>query len=94
MPDTLNLAPPSELLLRPATPQDLPQLLAIENACFTPEEAATAAAFALRLQRIPDSFWVSFMFPVTVRAEKHWSTAKSALNAEPGSATDPQKKGA
>ncbi|MBP8186436.1 MAG: GNAT family N-acetyltransferase [Comamonas sp.] len=59
MPDTLNLATPSELLLRPATPQDLPQLLAIENACFTPEEAATAAAFALRLQRIPDSFWVT-----------------------------------
>lgn len=47
------------LLLRQATPADLPRLIAIENACFTPDEAATPAAFALRLQCIPDSFWVA-----------------------------------
>lgn len=59
MSETLNLARPPQLLLRPATAQDLPQLIAIENACFTPQEAATPAAFALRLQRIPDCFWVA-----------------------------------
>ncbi len=59
MSETLNPASPPGLLLRPATPQDLPQLIAIENACFTPDEAATPAAFALRVTRIPDSFWVA-----------------------------------
>ncbi|HEY4665398.1 MAG TPA: GNAT family N-acetyltransferase [Comamonas sp.] len=51
--------PSAGVALRQATPNDLPQLIAIENASFTPEEAATPDAFALRLQRIPDSFWVA-----------------------------------
>lgn len=46
-------------LLRQATAADLPRLIAIENLCFTPDEAATPAAFALRVARIPDSFWVA-----------------------------------
>ncbi|MBP7352586.1 GNAT family N-acetyltransferase [Comamonas terrigena] len=51
----------SGLVLRQATPADLPRLIAIENACFTPQEAATPAAFAQRLQCIPDSFWVAVL---------------------------------
>ena len=47
------------LHLRQATPADLAALIALENQSFTPDEAATPDAFALRLQRIPDSFWVA-----------------------------------
>lgn len=47
------------LHLRQARTADLPRLIAIENACFTPDEAATPEAFALRLARIADSFWVA-----------------------------------
>lgn len=49
----------SGLRMRQATPADLHRLIAIENQCFTPDEAATPEAFALRLARIPDSFWVA-----------------------------------
>jgi ribosomal protein S18 acetylase RimI-like enzyme len=38
---------------------DLPALVAIENACFTMEEAATTEAFKMRIQTIPDSFFVA-----------------------------------
>ena len=39
--------------------EDLPQLIAIENQCFTKEEAATKEAFQQRIQLIPDSFFVA-----------------------------------
>jgi ribosomal protein S18 acetylase RimI-like enzyme len=45
--------------LRPAIPADLDGLCQVENACFPPEEAATRAAFAARLQTFPESFWVA-----------------------------------
>jgi ribosomal protein S18 acetylase RimI-like enzyme len=39
--------------------EDLPKLIAIEDACFTKEEAATRDAFEKRIQFIPDSFFVA-----------------------------------
>lgn len=38
---------------------DLPELVMIENQCFSKEEAATKEAFEKRIQRIPDSFFVA-----------------------------------
>jgi predicted N-acetyltransferase YhbS len=38
---------------------DLPVLMAIENACFTQEEAATEEALKKRIQFIPDSFFIA-----------------------------------
>jgi ribosomal protein S18 acetylase RimI-like enzyme len=38
---------------------DLPELVAIENSCFTKEEAATEEAFKKRIQFIWDSFFVA-----------------------------------
>ncbi|GAA4714274.1 GNAT family N-acetyltransferase [Brevibacillus fulvus] len=38
---------------------DLPQLAAIEQLCFSKEEAATKEAFEQRIQLIPDSFFVA-----------------------------------
>jgi ribosomal protein S18 acetylase RimI-like enzyme len=38
---------------------DLPELAAIENSCFTKEEAATEEAFKKRIQFISDSFFVA-----------------------------------
>lgn len=39
--------------------EDLPELVSIENKCFTQEEAATEAAFEKRIQLITDSFYVA-----------------------------------
>ncbi|MCM3570123.1 GNAT family N-acetyltransferase [Neobacillus mesonae] len=39
--------------------EDLPELMTIENLCFTKEEAATEEAFIKRIQVIPDSFFVA-----------------------------------
>ena len=44
------------LIFTPPAPEDLPEIMAIENAGFTPEEAATAAAEAGR--RPPDCRWL------------------------------------
>ena len=38
---------------------DLPELVIIENLCFSKEEAATKEAFEKRIQLIPDSFFVA-----------------------------------
>lgn len=38
--------------------EDLPELIVIENSCFTKDEAATKNAFEKRIQFIPDSFLV------------------------------------
>ena len=47
------------ITLRNVTFSDLPQLVVIENLCFTKEEAATKEAFEKRIQLIPDSFFVA-----------------------------------
>jgi len=39
--------------------EDLPELIVIENLCFTVEEAATKEAFEKRIQFIADSFFVA-----------------------------------
>ncbi|MCQ6282264.1 GNAT family N-acetyltransferase [Bacillus sp. EB600] len=39
--------------------EDLPELVLIENLCFTIEEAATKEAFEKRIQLISDSFFVA-----------------------------------
>jgi len=39
--------------------EDLPELVLIENLCFTKEEAATKETFEKRIQLIPDSFFVA-----------------------------------
>lgn len=45
--------------IRKVQMEDLPQLVVIEQLCFSEEEAATKAAFAKRIQMIPDSFYVA-----------------------------------
>lgn len=47
------------LTIRNAEITDLPELVVIESLCFSKEEAATKAAFAKRMQLIPDSFLVA-----------------------------------
>lgn len=47
------------LKIRNVKKKDLPELIAIENSCFTIEEAATKNAFEKRIQLIPDSFFVA-----------------------------------
>ncbi|MGN7470523.1 GNAT family N-acetyltransferase [Brevibacillus sp. SAFN-007a] len=47
------------LHIRKVHMDDLPQLVAIEQLCFSEEEAATKAAFEKRIQMIPDSFYVA-----------------------------------
>ena len=47
------------ITLRNVKFSDLPQLVVIENLCFTKEEAATKEAFEKRIQLIPDSFFVA-----------------------------------
>ncbi|RBW67864.1 GNAT family N-acetyltransferase [Bacillus taeanensis] len=47
------------LKIRNVTIEDLPQLVAIENSCFTKEEAATEEAFKQRIRFIPDSFFIA-----------------------------------
>ena len=47
------------LHIRNVKMEDLPQLVGIENLCFTKEEAATKEAFRQRIQLIPDSFFVA-----------------------------------
>ena len=47
------------LKIRNVKIEDLPQLILIENLCFSKEEAATRAAFEQRIERIPDSFFVA-----------------------------------
>ena len=47
------------LIFTPPTPEDLPEIMAIENAGFTPEEAAAEAAMAERIRTIADSFIVA-----------------------------------
>jgi ribosomal protein S18 acetylase RimI-like enzyme len=47
------------LEIRNVKMEDLPELVLIENLCFTKEEAATKAAFEKRIQLIPDCFFVA-----------------------------------
>jgi ribosomal protein S18 acetylase RimI-like enzyme len=47
------------MLIRHVKNTDLPELLAIEQAGFTPEQAATEAAFRNRIATIPDTFLVA-----------------------------------
>ena len=47
------------MIIRHVEKQDLAQLVAIENACFTVAEAATCEAFEKRIEKIADSFFVA-----------------------------------
>jgi ribosomal protein S18 acetylase RimI-like enzyme len=47
------------LKIRNVKIEDLPELVTIENLCFSKEEAATKEAFEKRIQSIPDSFFVA-----------------------------------
>lgn len=47
------------LSIRNAKIEDLPELVAIENLCFTKEEAGTKEAFEKRIQLISDSFFIA-----------------------------------
>ena len=47
------------LKIRNVQMEDLPELVVIENLCFTKEEAATKEAFEKRIQLISDSFFVA-----------------------------------
>lgn len=47
------------IVIRNVELTDLPELIEIEHECFAKEEAATKEAFAKRIQRIPDSFFVA-----------------------------------
>lgn len=47
------------LKIRNVQMEDLPELVVIENLCFTVDEAATKEAFEKRIQSIPDSFFVA-----------------------------------
>ncbi|MGG4453351.1 GNAT family N-acetyltransferase [Brevibacillus porteri] len=47
------------ITIRNAKAEDLPALIAIEQLCFSPEEAATPEAFEKRIRLIPDSFFVA-----------------------------------
>lgn len=47
------------LKIRNVKIEDLPELVAIENLCFSKEEAATSEATEKRIQFIPDSFLVA-----------------------------------
>jgi len=47
------------LKIRNVKLEDLPELVTIENLCFTKEEAATQEAFEKRIQLISDSFYVA-----------------------------------
>ncbi|WEG10916.1 GNAT family N-acetyltransferase [Pullulanibacillus sp. KACC 23026] len=47
------------LTIRNVHREDLPQLIKVEQLCFTQEEAATQDAFEQRIRTIPDSFFVA-----------------------------------
>lgn len=47
------------LKIRNVKIEDLPELVVIENLCFTVEEAATKEAFEKRIKSIADSFFVA-----------------------------------
>jgi ribosomal protein S18 acetylase RimI-like enzyme len=47
------------LKIRNAKLEDLPDLIVVENLCFTTEEAATKEAFEKRVKYISDSFFVA-----------------------------------
>ncbi|QRG65894.1 GNAT family N-acetyltransferase [Brevibacillus choshinensis] len=47
------------LIIRNARIEDLPKLAAIEQLCFSKEEAATVEAIEQRIELIPDSFYVA-----------------------------------
>jgi ribosomal protein S18 acetylase RimI-like enzyme len=47
------------LKIRRVKKEDLSELIAIENQCFSKEEAATKEAFEKRIISIPDSFFVA-----------------------------------
>jgi len=47
------------LTITPAQPQDLSQIMTIENAGFSPAEAATEASMAERIRLIADTFLVA-----------------------------------
>ncbi|KAA9028450.1 GNAT family N-acetyltransferase [Niallia endozanthoxylica] len=47
------------LHIRKARIEDLPELIKIENQCFSKEEAASEEAFKKRIQTISDSFFVA-----------------------------------
>jgi ribosomal protein S18 acetylase RimI-like enzyme len=47
------------LKIRNVKMEDILELVAIEQLCFTKEEAATREAFEKRIQSIPDSFFVA-----------------------------------
>ena len=46
--------------IKPATLSVLTEIMAIENAGFTPDEAATEAAMKARIQQIPETFLVAY----------------------------------
>jgi len=45
--------------IRNVRPGDLLEIVVIEELCFLKEEAATKEAFEIRIQKIPDSFFVA-----------------------------------
>ena len=47
------------LLIRNVTPMDLDAVLALEQACFSPESAATKDAFSYRIAAFPERFFVA-----------------------------------
>ena len=46
------------MLIRTATPADLPAVTQLETACFPAAEAATEESLAQRLAHYPDHFWL------------------------------------
>lgn len=49
------------MLIRHATMQDVPLLVAVERECFPPLEAATPEALEERVAIYPNSFWLVFV---------------------------------
>lgn len=47
------------IIVRNVKIEDLPELVAIEQSCFSKQEAASKEAFIKRIQQIPDSFFVA-----------------------------------
>ena len=46
------------MILRSAKKDDLPDLVRIGNACYTPQEAASESDYRDRLEIFPDHFWI------------------------------------
>lgn len=48
----------SEIIIRHAAPADIYEVTELEKQCFPEAEAAKREAFALRLEKFPETFWV------------------------------------